>query len=291
MSDRSVTCERLDELLLDYLEDALDAQTRSVVDEHVAACARCATLVADLRTIEREAHTLPTLEPPRDLWDGIAARIEAPVVALDAPRERARRRSSHWRLGAAAAALVALTAGVTYTVTVNAVRGPREVAAGGQADRRTGEQADRPPEASGRMRMADDARAESVGDMRRRVPGDTLTRIAVRTAPRVLAEGTPPRAQSAGATARVASTQTAEATYDREIERLRAIIEQRRSRLDPGTVAIIEYNLKVIDDAIMQSRTALAKDPASGFLSEQLNSALDKKLTLLRTAALLPART
>jgi hypothetical protein len=56
-------------------------------------------------------------------------------------------------------------------------------------------------------------------------------------------------------------------------------------------VAIIEKNLEIIDAAIAQSRAALARDPASMMLSEQLTHALDKKVELLRTAALLPAST
>lgn len=54
---------------------------------------------------------------------------------------------------------------------------------------------------------------------------------------------------------------------------------------------VIEHNLAIIDAAIAQSRAALAKDPASGFLNDQLNSALDQKVELLRTVALLPAHT
>jgi len=80
-------------------------------------------------------------------------------------------------------------------------------------------------------------------------------------------------------------------TYSREIDRLRTIFARNRALLDPRTAAIIEANLKVIDDAIAQSKAALAQDPASRFLTDQLNSALDKKLELLRTAALLPNRT
>jgi hypothetical protein len=83
----------------------------------------------------------------------------------------------------------------------------------------------------------------------------------------------------------------ASVTYSREIDRLRAVFLRSRSQLDPRTAAIIETNLKVIDDAIAQSKAALAQDPASRFLTNQLNSALDKKLELLRTAALLPNRT
>jgi hypothetical protein len=69
------------------------------------------------------------------------------------------------------------------------------------------------------------------------------------------------------------------------------MVRDRRGELDPATVAVLEHSLKVIDQAIAQSKDALQRDPASGFLQEQLNHALDKKVTLLRTAARLPSRT
>jgi hypothetical protein len=83
----------------------------------------------------------------------------------------------------------------------------------------------------------------------------------------------------------------AEPVYDQEIVKLRQIVRQRRSELDPKTVAVLEQSIAVIDSAIAQSRAALANDPASGFLATQLNHSLEKKVELLRTAALLPART
>jgi hypothetical protein len=72
---------------------------------------------------------------------------------------------------------------------------------------------------------------------------------------------------------------------------LQAIVSQRKSRLDSSTVVVIERNLQIIDAAIEQSRAALAKDPASMLLSQQLSHALDKKVELLRTVAMLPAST
>jgi len=42
--------------------------------------------------------------------------------------------------------------------------------------------------------------------------------------------------------------------------------------------------------AVKQARAALQRDPASGFLTEQLDNALQKKAELLRTVALLPSR-
>jgi hypothetical protein len=92
-------------------------------------------------------------------------------------------------------------------------------------------------------------------------------------------------------TARLASTKpSAEQVYAGEIARLRVIVERRRSQLDPITVSVIERNLKVIDDAIAQCKLALSKDPASRFLMESLNSALETKVELLRTATMLPSR-
>lgn len=76
---------------------------------------------------------------------------------------------------------------------------------------------------------------------------------------------------------------------EREIATLQAIVTERRSDLDPKTIAVLEANLKLIDAAIDESRAALAADPASRFLSAQFTRAYTSKLTLLRDAATLPA--
>jgi hypothetical protein len=124
----------------------------------------------------------------------------------------------------------------------------------------------------------------------------TVTYVATKHASEQRAMAPGPRAPAAVTSpestgARYVATSPAQVTYDREIERLRAIVGERRTQLDTATIAVIEKNLKVIDDAIAQSRSALAKDPASRFLNDQLNRALDKKVELLRTVALLPAGT
>ena len=85
MTTRPMTCEQFDELLPDYLPDAdgsamLDARTRAAADAHLDACERCSALVGDLTAITRQAATLPPLRPGRDLWAGIAGRIEAPAT-------------------------------------------------------------------------------------------------------------------------------------------------------------------------------------------------------------------
>lgn len=78
------------------------------------------------------------------------------------------------------------------------------------------------------------------------------------------------------------------AVYDREIASLRAAVRDRRGDLDSATVAVLVRNLTIIDQAIAQSRAALARDPHSPFLGDQLTRALGQKVDLLRTAALMP---
>ena len=76
---------------------------------------------------------------------------------------------------------------------------------------------------------------------------------------------------------------------DREIAALQTLVTERRRDLDPQTVEVLERNLQLIDDAIAESRAALAADPASQFLAQQFTRAYTSKLTLLRDAAQLPA--
>ena len=75
-------------------------------------------LDAETRAIVRAAAELPDVKPTRDLWAGIAARIEAPVVALPVHRENLGTRiAPSWRRFAIAASLlVVATAGITYSV-------------------------------------------------------------------------------------------------------------------------------------------------------------------------------
>jgi hypothetical protein len=138
-------------------------------------------------------------------------------------------------------------------------------------------------EAAPRGDAGDASPAASDGAPALAAPG-VESRLA--SAPAADARRTPVRAAAVTTTAPAATV-----AYDREIARLRALVEERRGDLDSATVAVIEKNLRVIDDAIAQSRAALARDPRSGFLTEQLTNALDRKVELLRTAALLPART
>ncbi len=113
--DNPMTCDEFDALLPGLIEGTLDVVARQAAEAHAEHCARCRELASDLQELRSKAARLPALSPSRDLWDGIAARIETPAIAI---RGRAARR--WWqvpsRLGAAAAVLIMATAGVTWTL-------------------------------------------------------------------------------------------------------------------------------------------------------------------------------
>jgi anti-sigma factor RsiW len=75
--------------------------------------------------------------------------------------------------------------------------------------------------------------------------------------------------------------------YDAAVVDLEKALKSGRGRLDASTIAIVERNLQIIDQAIAQARDALSADPANGYLSSHLVEARRRKLDLLRRAAAL----
>lgn len=277
MTSSTITCDAFDAALPEYLEGTLDETRRASVDGHLSECVRCASLLRDIENITREAAALPDLVPSRDLWEGIEARIAAPVIPLTARSERQRRLSPAW-MGIAAAALMVSTAGLTYMLTARSLRtAPAQtVALANPTVSQT--EANNRPTTGGTQESATPEAATATP-----APAEAAT-VSRRPREEIIDQPT----------ARLANTADqahSDAVYGREIEALQKIVSDRRTQLDPSTVAIIERNLTIIDAAIAQSRAALAKDPASRLLGEQLTHALDKKVELLRTAALLPAST
>ena len=279
-------CDGFAAALADYLEgDAPDA-VRAAVEAHAEYCADCSVLLADLRAISRHAAALPALTPSRDLWSGISERIDARVLPLQRPATTTivPVRRSWARPAIAAAALVVVTAGITHYITRTsyesvasspATSAPESIATAAPKVATIITPSAPPSSGSGPGTTLGPPGAQRVD------PTPAVTReVAGRAAPSAT--------RLVGADGVMNAT---EPLYDREIAKLRTIVKSRRSALDPATIAVLEQSIAVIDSAIAQSRSALAKDPASGFLANQLNHSLEKKVELLRTAALLPART
>jgi len=248
-------CDLMCERLAAYIEGDLAPDERARAEQHLGECAACAEALVEVRAIAGEAAQLPPLTPSRDLWAGIEARISTPVTLLDrTPGQLRRTPRREWRFALAAAALIAVGAGATYLLAVR----PGTVGA---------------PLA----RVA--ATTPHVPDSLRPQPGTAI-------APAPLA----PSASGATLASNRKKEVSATRVYDREIVLLDSLVRTQRAALDPKTVAIIEQNLKIIDKAIAESRAALAKDPRSPLLTNQLDNVLGSKVELLRTVAFLPTR-
>lgn len=267
MTTNAMSCDVFHERLMAYLESETDDATRAAVERHAATCADCGAVLADVRKIRADAAQLPQLAPSRDLWAGIAARIEAPVLPL-APAER----RTAWagvrpslRIALLAASLVA-AAGIGY------------LSAGGRAS----------PDGVAPPAGGVDATPTRVASADSMI-ADTIRRAEALAVRQPQAPGARP-VSAGGAMSAQYAVATLTADYDREIARLRSLIDERRNQLDPATVAVIERNIQVIDAAILDSRKAIAADPSSAFLIESLNQSLRTKVELMRTAVALPIR-
>ncbi|MEO7360737.1 MAG: hypothetical protein ABI120_10430 [Gemmatimonadaceae bacterium] len=78
------------------------------------------------------------------------------------------------------------------------------------------------------------------------------------------------------------------ARYDEAASDLTKDLAQRRSRLQPEAIAVIDSCLTTIDRAIEESRTALADEPNNTTIAELLQLTYQQKVDLLRRAAELP---
>ena len=247
--------------LSDYLDGELSEAESRAVDAHLRDCAHCAGVLNDLkRVVARAQASGQSARPPQaDLWAGIAERIDArhapdataglpsPVGKVAAFRGRASRRIAFTLPQLAAAA--ALVAAVSGGIAwqLRPVSGAPEGA---------------PYDRSQAAATPTDAAAADVGRLFRAEPG----------------------AEDA---VRVETVGLADAQYDAAVVDLEKALKAGRGKLDPSTVAVVEHNLQIIDQAISQAREALAGDPANTYLSSHLVEARRRKLDLLRRATAL----
>jgi len=242
-------CARFEERLMAYLEHDLDADGRSGMERHRSACRRCDGMLRELEALSAAAAVLPTMAPTRDLWSGISARLDTPVVPLFGSSVDAT--PSGGRVidpsGPASHTLTSRTPRRVISVRTFAIAATALIAVSSAVT----------------WRLA-------------------LTRAVDRGS---IASG-PIVSDRAAATA-VLPVANAGATYEREIAALRTIVNDRFTELDSGTVEVLRRNLEIIDKAILDSRNALEQDPSSRILSSSLDRALESKLDLMRRVALL----
>jgi hypothetical protein len=99
----------------DYHDGLLPAAEHAAAAAHLARCAGCASRLAELhRLLERAGAAPPSIDPPRDLWPAVRARLGRRGAAAVTEHPGWARR--WWPAAAAAAALVALSSAVTVRI-------------------------------------------------------------------------------------------------------------------------------------------------------------------------------
>ncbi|MDH3456559.1 MAG: zf-HC2 domain-containing protein [Gemmatimonadota bacterium] len=205
--------------LSEYVDDELNADERLALESHLAECATCRALLAELQQVVQRAGALSDRAPDRDLWPDIASRLEKSGSVVDIATRRAVPRRVSFsvpQLVAAAVVLMAVSAGAVWlTMTSSSTPGEPGVSSGG--------------------------------------PATVVTAVAV-------------------------------TEYDAAVAALEQELAARRSSLDRTTVAVLEENLRIIDEAIEEARAALERDPGNTYLNQHLAQTMWGKVRLLRRA-------
>jgi Putative zinc-finger len=257
--------------LSDYLDGELSAERQTAVAQHLRGCADCTAVLNDLKRVVARAQSIESRPPQADLWAGIAERIDAgrpstlpgsfgPVTTF---ANRAPRRIAFTlpQLAAAALVVAAVSGGIAWTLRPSFSGTAKAVPY------------DRSGSADGAASAADGAAASSADAGRPFRGAESFS------------------ADSGGGNARLETVAMADAQYDAAVADLEKAVKNGRGRLDASTIAIVEHNLQIIDQAISQAGEALAADPANSYLSSHLVEARRRKLDLLRRAAALSSET
>lgn len=215
-----MTCHEIDQRLDDWVDDALPEATRREVQAHLASCTACRQREQALRELLTHAAALPrSVSPPRDLWPGIAERIEL---------------QKSWSWPWLGSWQTALAVAATVVIALGAVLFGRSS----------------PPPVHTVVIPSPGISEES-----------QLRPAAVETDPGLAAM---------------------EREYQAAASALMEALQHRREELEPGTLARIQSNLTVIDEALAEVHQALEKDPSRPELERMLLSTHRKRVDALR---------
>ena len=107
-------CGRFAALIHDRLDGGLDAGSVANLEAHLASCAACQALAADLEEMRRTAEGLPDFTPRAEVWARLSERLAGELAARPRP---------FWT-GARVALAMAATLVVAVTASVWLMRGP-----------------------------------------------------------------------------------------------------------------------------------------------------------------------
>jgi hypothetical protein len=257
--------------LSDYLDGELSVEDGVAVEAHLRDCAHCSDVLNELKRVVARARAIVPRPPQADLWAGIAERIDAagrssahPVEGTNLtmlPRRKPRRVAFTLpQLAAAALVVAAVSGGLAWELRPSFSGTPKGAPYEGSAPYERSASADTAADVGRAFRGA-----ESAADVGRAFRG----------------------AEAGGSDARIETVGMADAQYDAAVADLEKALKNGRGQLDASTIAIVEHNLQIIDQAINQAREALVADPANSYLSSHLVEARRRKLDLLRRATAL----
>ena len=112
-------CARIAALLHERVDGTLDAGAQADLDAHLASCAACRDLLADLGAIRRTAAEIPDFSPRPEVWASLSDRLAANLAA----------RPRHFWSGTRVALAMAATLVVAVTASVWLVRSPAPASA------------------------------------------------------------------------------------------------------------------------------------------------------------------
>jgi hypothetical protein len=242
--------------LSDYLDGELSADDQRAVESHLRECAQCTAVLNDLKRVVARARAAgDAARPPQaDLWPAVAERIDG--------GRRAGAGGPAGRLGSVTAFHARASRRIAFTLPQLAAAAIVVAAVSGGLVWQVAQPAGRPeglhsnsPEPGANPRSGRDS---SSADLQVR-PDDV----------------------------RIETVGLADAQYDAAVVDLENALKTGRGRLDSSTIAIVEHNLQIIDQAINQAREALVGDPANTYLSSHLVETRRRKLDLLRRATAL----
>lgn len=265
-----MACEQFSEAIGELVDGSLDPAGRRALDEHLASCAACRALAADLRRIHREAAELPRVAPPETLWAKVRGRLEvearkpeaapaeaAPLAPAPTPGKPTPPLRPGWgqvvagwfrpvtvtplRAAAFSSAVVLLLAIATVLVFFRqpAIAPTTDTASAPGAGTASGPAATIPASTGN---GADDSLVQSV-EM---------------------------------------ELQLAEQHYENAIASLEQAARADQDTLDPEVAAILQKNLAIIDQAIVDSRVALQTQPTNQLAQTSLFDAFRRKVALLQ---------
>jgi len=106
-----------EDLLSAYVDDELDAETRSLVEEHLARTPASRHALDELRATRDAVRNLPDVDLSPEAWERVIAAVRADETGVGSPapvtwwRRHERRAPTRWaRVGAAAAGVAAAAA-------------------------------------------------------------------------------------------------------------------------------------------------------------------------------------